>query len=187
MPDINLLPWREALREERKRQFIGVICGVTVLALLVGYLMEFRIGGAIQAQNARNAVLQQGIGELNVAIAEIRSLRDQRADMIDRMNVIKNLQANRPEIVRLFDQFVRAMPDGTYVTEVRLAGSAISLEGKAESNNRVSALMRSLDASAKFSSPNLTRVDADSALGPQGSSFTMTVAVNLPDPEEGAN
>ncbi len=186
MPDINLLPWREELREERRRQFIVVLVGSTILALLVGYLMEFQVGGAINAQQARNQVLQQGIEELNRAIAEIRELRDLKAEMIDRMTVIKGLQTNRSEIVKLFDQFVRSIPDGAYVTEMAFRGNTISFEGKAESNNRVSALMRSLDAAEKFTNPNLTRVDADAELGPQGSSFSMTVAVTQPAEEEEA-
>ena len=186
MPDINLLPWREALREERKRQFTVVLSGTLVLAVLVGYSMEFRVGGAIQVQNSRNTMLQTGIDQLNQQIAEISALRERKADMIDRMTVIKGLQTNRPEIVKLFDQFARSVPDGAYITAMQLQRNTISFEGKAESNNRVSALMRSLDAAEKFVSPNLTRVDADNALGAQGSSFSMTVALVAPVLEEDA-
>jgi type IV pilus assembly protein PilN len=184
MPDINLLPWREAARDERKRQFTVVVSGTIVLALLVGYSMEFRVETEIKVQNSRNAMLQTGIDSLNKQIAEINTLKERKADMIDRMTVIKGLQTNRPEIVKLFDQFARSIPDGTFITEMSLSGNTVSFEGKAESNNRVSALMRGLDATEKFASPNLTRVDADSALGPQGSNFTMTVAVTAPKLEE---
>lgn len=186
MPDINLLPWREELREERKRQFTVVVTGTVILALLVGYSMEFSVNTDIQFQNSRNSMLQAGIDELNREIAEINELKERKSDMIDRMTVIKGLQTNRPEIVKLFDQFARTVPDGTFITEFDLAGSTVSIEGKAESNNRIAAFMRALDATEKFASPNLTRVDADSALGPQGSNFTMTVAVTTPSLEEEA-
>lgn len=188
MPDINLLPWREELREERKRQFTVVATGTAILALLVGYSIEFSVNADIQMQNSRNSILQRGIDELNREIAEINALKERKSDMIDRMTVIKGLQTNRPEIVKLFDEFARTIPDGAYITELQLDGATISVEGKAESNNRIAAFMRSLDATEKFASPNLTRVDADSALGPQGSNFSMTVAVTNPalDPDEEA-
>lgn len=184
MPDINLLPWREELREERKRQFTVVVTGTAILALLVGYSMEFSVNADIQVQNSRNSLLQRGIDELNREIAEINALKERKSDMIDRMTVINSLQTNRPEIVKLFDSFARAIPDGTYITEMQLSGATISVEGKAESNNRIGTFMRSLDAAEKFASPNLTRVDADDALGPQGSNFIMTVAVTNPSVDE---
>ena len=183
MPDINLLPWREELREERKRQFTVVVSGVFILGLLIGYAWEVNISSKINAQEARNSVLQAGIDDLETQVAEIRALRDSKADMIDRMAVIKGLQTNRPEIVRLFDEFARSIPDGTYIEELAVVGNSLSLEGKAESNNRVSAFMRQLDNSEKFSAPNLTRVDADPTLGDQGSSFTMVIQVD--NEEEG--
>jgi type IV pilus assembly protein PilN len=178
MPDINLLPWREELREERKRQFTVVVAGVFILGLLVGYAWEVNISGKIAAQERRNTLLQTGIEALDAEVAEIRRLRESKADMIDRMAVIKGLQTNRPEIVRLFDEFARALPDGAYIEEMNVEGNSLSIEGKAESNNRVSAFMRQLNDSEKFSEPNLTRVDADPTLGDQGSSFTMIIKVD---------
>lgn len=183
MPDINLLPWREELREERKRQFLVVLGGVVILGLLVGYAWEVNISGKIGAQEGRNSVLQTGIDDLNEQVSEIRTLRERKADMVDRMAVIKGLQTNRPEIVRLFDEFARSLPDGSYIEAMSVVGDSISLEGKAESNNRVSAFMRQLNNSEKFSEPNLTRVDADPTLGDQGSNFTMIIKVD--NQEEG--
>ncbi len=177
MPDINLLPWREELREERRRQFLVVLVGVAILGGLVGFAWQTSVKLDISAQQARNTYLQQEIDKLNRDVAEIRDLRDKKSDMIDRMSVIKGLQTNRPEIVQLFDDFARAVPDGTFVEQMEVAGSNLSLEGKAESNNRVSSFMRRLHDSGKFDNPNLTRVDADATLGPQGSSFSMTAHV----------
>lgn len=183
MPDINLLPWREELREERRRQFLVVLGGVVILGILMGYAWEVNISGKINAQEARNTILQNGIDDLNTKVSEIRVLRERKADMIDRMAVIKGLQTNRPEIVRLFDEFARSLPDGTYVEEMLVEGSSLSIEGKAESNNRVSTFMRQLNDSEKFSEPNLTRVDSDPTLGDQGSSFSMVIKVD--NEEEG--
>lgn len=186
MPDINLLPWREELREERKRQFTVVVTGTVILALLVGYSMEFSVKTDIQTQNSRNGLLQAGIDELNREIAEINALKERKSDMIDRMTVITGLQTNRPEIVKLFDQFARTIPDGTFITELDLQGSTVSIEGKAESYTRIAALLRNLDGTEKFTSPNLTRIEEDNALGPQGGNFSMTVVVTNPTLEEGA-
>ena len=183
MPDINLLPWREELREERKRQFTVVISGVFILGLLIGYAWEVNISAKTNSQEARNSVLQAGIDDLDQQVAEILALRERKADMVDRMAVIKGLQTNRPEIVRLFDEFARSLPDGSYIEEMSVEGNSLSIEGKAESNNRVSAFMRQLNNSEKFSEPNLTRVDADPTLGDQGSSFTMIIKVD--NKEEG--
>ena len=181
MPDINLLPWREELREERKRQFTVVVVGVFILGAVMGYAWDLNISQKIAAQQARNSVLQEGIDTLNSEVSEIRDLQARKADMIDRMGVIKGLQTNRPEIVRLYNEFARAIPDGAYIEELTASGGMLSLEGKAESNNRVSAFMRQLESSDKFSNPNLTRVDADATLGDQGSSFTMNVQIDSED------
>ncbi|TNE82934.1 MAG: pilus assembly protein PilN, partial [Deltaproteobacteria bacterium] len=97
--------------------------------------------------------------------------------------VIQELQGNRPEIVKLYDEFVRAVPDGVYFTKMKLLDKQLSLEGYAESNNRVSSLMRRLDASYKFAEPNLTKVEADQMLGEDGSRFEMRVKVVLSSKE----
>lgn len=183
MPDINLLPWREELREERKRQFTVVVVGVLILGALMGYAWNLNVSSQVDAQRVRNSLLQEGIDRLNSEVAEIRDLQEKKADMIDRMEVIKGLQTNRPEIVRLFDEFARAVPDGTYIEELTAQGAVLSLEGKAESNNRISSFMRDLEDSEKFSDPNLTRVDADATLGDQGSSFTMNVQIDSEEEE----
>lgn len=177
MPEINLLPWREELREERKRQFLTVLVAVAILAVVLGGLWTWVRDSAIDNQVAVNSELKSGIAELDQQVREIEQLRKDKADMLDRMDVIKSLQGNRPEIVKLFDQFVRIMPDGSYVSRVEASGSTFSVEGKAESNQRISALMRRMDETMKFSDPDLTTVNADRELGDQGSSFEMTAEI----------
>lgn len=177
MPDINLLPWREEMREERKRQFFSSMALTAVLAGMIGFAWGSWINATIDAQDRRNNMLQTEISKLDEQAAEIRALRDAKAEMLDRMEVIKGLQTNRPEIVRFYDQLVRVVPDGVYISNLVVSGKNVSMEGKAESNNRISSLMRQLEGAQKFTLPNLTRVTADRELGDQGSQFTLAVKI----------
>jgi len=184
MPDINLLPWREEVREERKRQFFSALALTAVLSGMIGFAWHSWTNSIIGEQQTRNKMLEDEITKLDSQASEIRKLKDTKSEMLDRMQVIKGLQTNRPEIVKLYDQLVRVMPDGVYLSNLSVAAGAVSMDGKAESNNRISALMRQLDQSSKFSQPNLTQVTADSELGEQGSEFTMTAVVPELDASE---
>ena len=177
MADINLLPWREAAREERRRQFISVLVGVLVLGCLVGYAGEFVRQGQIESQQLRNNHIVEATRELDRQVAEIRQLQERKQQMLARMDVIKNLQNSRPEVVRQFDEFVRVLPDGAYIQSVRARGVQIAIQGTSQSNNRISNFMRNLDASDKYRNPNLTQVNANRELGDQGSNFNMGVVV----------
>ncbi len=177
MAKINLLPWREAFRAEKKKEFITLICVVLVVAVVVAFGWDRVINAQIANQESRNQLLKSEITKLDKQVAEIKELKKRRQDLLDRMQVIQELQGNRPEIVKLYDELVRAVPDGVYLTNMTLKGKQISLVGYAESNNRVSALMRRLDASYKFAEPNLTKVQADQTLGEDGSRFEMRVKV----------
>ena len=177
MPDINLLPWREELREERKRQFFSTLVLTAILAGLIGFAWYTWVSAFINAQERRNQMLETEISALNKQADEIRAFKKQKSEMLDRMEVIKGLQTNRPEIVRLFDQLAQVIPDGVYLSSLSVDGSAVSMQGKAESNNRISSFMRQLDRSGKFAQPNLTKVTADKELGSQGSQFTMAAKV----------
>ncbi|WP_461516749.1 PilN domain-containing protein [Porticoccus sp.] len=177
MAKINLLPWREAFRAEKKKEFITLICVVLVVAVVVAFGWDRVVNAQIANQESRNQLLKSEITKLDKQVAEIKELKKRRQDLLDRMQVIQELQGNRPEIVKLYDELVRAVPDGVYLTNMTLKGKQISLVGYAESNNRVSALMRRLDASYKFAEPNLTKVQADQTLGEDGSRFEMRVKV----------
>lgn len=177
MAKINLLPWREAYRAEKKKEFITLICVVLVAAIVVAFGWDRVVNAQISNQESRNQLLKSEIAKLDKQVAEIKELKKRRQDLLDRMLVIQELQGNRPEIVKLYDEFVRAVPDGVYFTKMVLKGKQLSLEGYAESNNRVSSLMRRLDASYKFAEPNLTKVQANEILGEDGSRFEMRVKV----------
>jgi type IV pilus assembly protein PilN len=185
MAQINLLPWREARREELKRQFLGVLGLVALAAVLLVVLADRIVNGQIDAQTARNDYLSQNIRALDAKVAEIRDLQRKRNQLIDRMRVIQELQGNRPVIVRVLDQLVRTIPDGVFYTEVEARDRVLSIEGVAESNNRVSSLMRRMDASDWLQDPNLDAVRAATVYGDQAATFDLKVMISLPQ-EDGA-
>jgi len=177
MARINLLPWREQRRERLKQEFFANLGSAAIGAALLAGAAYLFVGGTIDHQNDRNAYLQRNIDELNKAVEEIANLKSAREQLIDRMNIIQGLQGNRPVIVRIFDQFVETLPDGVYYTKLTRLANNIEIEGAAESNNRVSSLMRRLDGSEWFDNPNLTAVVSNPAFGEQANSFSLTVAL----------
>lgn len=184
MPNINLLPWREERRKELKQEFFAILGGVAVVGLVcVGFswmVMNF----SIDNQRDRNAFLQKHIADLEIQVKEIKELKQRRAELLERMKIIQNLQGNRPVITRVFSELVTSLPDGVFFTNIGLKGKQLSIIGTAESNNRVSSLMRKLDQSEWFENPNLTQVKANPAYGEQASNFTMSVKLVLPGMED---
>jgi type IV pilus assembly protein PilN len=184
MAEINLLPWRDERRAEQKKEFLTVLGLVAVVAMLLVFVADLVIGGQIQHQKDRNAYLQTNIDALNKQVEEIRELQRKRTQLLDRMKVIQELQGNRPIIVRILDQLVRTVPDGIFYTNVSAKDQVITIKGIAESNNRVSSLMRRLDASDWFKDPNLEGVRAEPEFGDQATRFDMTVRLQLPSAGE---
>lgn len=160
MPRINLLPWREQQRRERKIAFfiaLGIAAGAGALVMFAAYLL---VGSMIDAQDRRNARLQAEIKVLDKQIEEINDLDAQKQRFIARMQIIEKLQRSRPEVVHLFDDLVKDMPDGTYLTSIKQTGNKIKLEGIAQSSTRVSTLMRNIAASEYLRNPELEVVDS---------------------------
>lgn len=180
MAKINLLPWRQVYREEKKREFLGVIAVVFVVAALGAYTWVSSVEDSIENQNSRNRLLEQEITKLDAQVKEISELKKVRDDLLARIKVIQDLEGTRPVIVRYFDDFARAIPDGVYVTMMDKKGTSITIEGIAESYNRVASFMRNLDASDWFAAPNLTSVTAAPEEGEQASKFKMTVLTSAP-------
>ncbi|WP_027330373.1 PilN domain-containing protein [Marinimicrobium agarilyticum] len=180
MARINLLPWREAYREEKKKEFIGILIFVIVVAAFIAYLWVSTAQSAIADQNERNRMLKTEIAALEEAVKEIRELREKREELLARMRVIQDLEGTRPVIVRYFDDMVRAIPDGVYLTRMVRTGDVFELEGIAESNNRVSSFMRNLDESDWFAAPNLSSVTAAPEQGEQANAFKMSVRTSAP-------
>lgn len=181
MARINLLPWREEQRQERKKEFLVALGAMAVLGILIVLLVSQIYGAMIDQQRGRNQYLQQHIDELNRQVREIADLERQRRELLDRMRVIQELQGNRPIIVRLFDEMVRTLPDGVYYEALDRNNVRLDILGIAESNNRVSSLMRNLDRSEWFDKPNLTAVKAFPDFGEQASRFQLSVRVSMPE------
>jgi len=165
MAHINLLPWREDLRKQRKRDFFIIAGSAAFAMVLVVVLLHFYFVGLIENQEARNSYLQGEIKKVEAQIKEIEELEKNKAQLIARMQVIDQLQKNRPEVVHLFDELVRLVPEGMYITSVVQKGNTLTIEGNAQSNARVSALMRALDTSDWFANPTLDVIQAKNEKG----------------------
>lgn len=185
MAQINLLPWRDERRQELKKEFLTILAMVFAVGIAVVVLADRVVNGQIDHQRSRNNYLNQHIKELDKQVAEIKELERERQRLIERMRVIQELQGNRPIIVRILDQLVRTVPDGVFYNRLVTKDKVITINGVAESNNRVSSLMRRLDASDWLANPNLDAVRAAPRYGEQATTFEMKVQVQLPDADQG--
>jgi type IV pilus assembly protein PilN len=175
MPRINLLPWREEERKKRQRDFMIAMGGAVVAAVVVVGLTMFAYGGMIDNQNARNSRLKAEIAVLDQSIQEINGLEAQKARLLARMEIIEELQKSRPEIVHLFDEVTRQLPEGVHLTGMKQNGSTVQVTGVAQSSTRVSALMRRIDGSDWLADPNVEEIQTTD-LGPaRQSNFTVTL------------
>ena len=185
MTRINLLPWREQLREERKKKFLAALVVTIAAGSAVIFIGGLAVSGSIHSQMSRNQYLQTHINQLNRSITEIKDLREKREQLLERMNVIQSLQGNRPVSVRVFDQLARLLPDGVFFKSVTLEGSVLKLVGVAESNNQISALMRNFDGSDWFTDPNLTAVRKVAEGDERQNEFDLTVLQISPERASG--
>ena len=161
MPQINLLPWRDEQRKRREKEFIitAVMAALLMGGVVLGVHLHYE--SRVAYQNERNSFVEAEIAKLDEKIKEIENLKKERDRLIARTNVIQNLQAGRPEIVHVFDELVTTLPDGVYYTKVAQTGRALNLQGVAQSNARVSSLMRSLNTSTWFENPSLVEIKGD--------------------------
>lgn len=175
MTRINLLPWRELRRKEQQRQFISIAAGAVILMGAVLVYIHLHMNALIEDQNQRNKFLQDEIAKVEQKIAEIKTLESKKQQLLARMEVIQQLQTRRPEIVHIFEEVVRAMPSGMYLTGISQSGNLLVIEGAAQSNARISALMRNLDGSVWFNDPKLDVIEADARDQTRVSRFKLTV------------
>ena len=185
MARINLLPWREELRDARRKRFLLALVGALVAAVAAVLIANQAINDAIDRQVARNDYIGKQIAVVDERIKQISDLKARRQQLVERMRIIQDLQGNRPISGRIFDQLARTLPDGVYFTQVKMLGKTLSISGAAESNNRVSELMRNLDASDWFDAPSLNEVKATSAdQVEQANVFQLTVRQTQPKTTE---
>ena len=159
MPRINLLPWREEERRTRQREFGVAAAGAVIAGVAVVMLTMLAYAQMISSQESRNERLTNEITELEKSIEEIDGLERQKERLLARMEIIDQLQKSRPEVVHLFDELVRQLPEGVYLTGMKQTGSRIEIRGVAQSSTRVSALMRQVDASDWLTDPEVERVE----------------------------
>lgn len=175
MTRLNLLPWRDLRRKEQDRQLLSIAVGAWILMGLVIFYAHLHVSGLIDNQQKRNEFLIAETKKLDEEIKEIRELQAARAALLARMRVIQQLQLDRNQIVHLFDDLARKLPEGVYLTGLKQTGKTLTLTGNAQSNARVSALMRNLDASDWFIKPDLDVINVKSKGSERISEFTLRV------------
>jgi type IV pilus assembly protein PilN len=185
MPRINLLPWRESERKRKRQEFFLGIGAAIATAALVTLVGRWQMNASIEHQNARNQILNDEIAELDKQIKEIDGLENQKRKLLARMEIIATLQRSRPEIVHVFDELVRTLPEGVYLTFLKQSGSRIEIRGVAQSSTRVSAFMRNIDNSQWLADPSLQVVETKGKVPGSGAEFTLFASQRSQVPPEG--
>lgn len=182
MPRINLLPWREAQRIEKQRQFTVMAIGAVILSSLAVVFVHIQFSSMIESQNTRNAYLDKEIAAVEKEIAEIKTLKADKKALLARMEVIQTLQRSRPGIVHLFEEIASTTPDGVYLQTAARVGSKIQITGTANSNDSVSKFMRRLNSSPWLANPKLNFIKAKQK-DSTGSEFNLEVTQETPELE----
>lgn len=187
MINLNLRPWRDELRREKRNQYIGILVLCALVGFGAAYLWQMNIASRMSMQTDRNNFLRSETKLLDQKIIEIRTLREERQALIDRMEVIQNLQKGRPTAVHLFDQLARLVPEDVYLTSATKSGNKLSLNGIGKTNISVTDLMRALDESDYFTNPSISAfasVDFDPLTGSSGYRFSINVDQTRPSDGE---
>lgn len=172
---INLIPWRELRRREKDRQLLSASIGTWILTGLMVFYAQWYMDDLIQHQKDRNTFVKDEISKLEKQISEIEELQKMKDALLARMEIIQQLQRDRTQIVHVFDDLVRKLPEGVYFTELSKKAKGLTLKGLAQSNARVSALMQNLDSSDWFTNPSLDVINITAQGGARTSKFTVKV------------
>lgn len=183
MARINLLPWREEARKQKTQDFgvlIGIFAGVAAVIVAIVHVYNSQL---VEAQQSRNRYMEEQIAFLDTKIKEIQDLEAEKRRLLDRMRAIEQLQTNRPLVVRFFDELVNSLPEGVSINTITQRGNSVTINGVAQSNARVSSLMRNLDTSDWLANPALDIIQATSQVGTRVSQFTLRFNQVVPKPE----
>lgn len=161
MARINLLPWREWLREKRRKRYIGMLVALLVVTAAGMYVLDHFVDRAVERQLARNDLIRSAMVQLDGRAQQIDQLKVRREQLLERMQTIETLQGNRSGSSIVLDQLARSLPEGVYFTDVKMAERTIAITGVAQSTARVAELMRNLDASHWLEAPTLIEVRAE--------------------------
>jgi len=186
MARINLLPWREEQRKERMTQLKMITGLAAFLMVAIIALVHIQINSLIDNQNSRNAYLKKEIKTLQKKIKEIKELENKKTKLLARMNIIQELQSSRPQVVHVFDQIVSTIPSGVYLTGIKNSGRAITLNGVAQSNARVSSYMRNVDDADWLAKPRLNVIKTNKNKAQRTSVFTLIVDQTTPTAKKAA-
>ena len=181
---INLLPHREEKRKARRQQFWLLAAVAAISGLVVWFVGHSVIAGYVESQEEKNVFLKEQIAELDKEIAEIKGLREQTEALLSRKQVIESLQVNRTETVQIFNELANQMPEGVYLRALKQTGSRINLVGYAQSNARVSNLMRNLEASPNLERADLVEVKAATLNNRRVSEFSLNVSIERSKTED---
>ena len=181
MARINLLPWRTERRKLRQKEFVSMLGLAAGAALLLSFLIVMYYDGQIEGQDNRNAYLRNEITQVEAQIAEIDELDKKKANLLARKEVIEQLQASRSQMVHLFDELVRTIPEGVRLSSIKQNGEVLTLDGHAQSNARVSSYMRNIDASGWMTNPDLTVIEAKGTDPGLPNMFSLRVTLKSPD------
>ena len=184
MPHINLLPWREELRAAKQRQFNTALAGAGIVTALAVVFVHIQMTSMIDSQNQRNQFLETTIKKVEKEIEEIRTLKEDKARLLARMQVIQKLQSSRPEIVHLFEELSSTTPKGVFLLDATRSNNKIDITGVANSNDSVSLFMRNLDASAWLTNPKLSIIDSSKKEYANSSWFKLEVTQTRPAKSE---
>jgi len=188
MARINLLPWRAERRKQRQKEFLTMLGLSAAAGVVLWFLINTYYNNQISGQNERNAYLHDQITQVDKQISEIDQLDKKKAKLLARKEVIEQLQANRSQMVHLFDSLVRTIPDGVILTSIKQEGDKLTLEGRSQSNARVSTYMRNLEGSGWMTKPDLSIIEAKAGDPALPYAFTLTVMLanpNAPKDENG--
>ncbi|MEO6139026.1 MAG: PilN domain-containing protein [Luteimonas sp.] len=188
MARINLLPWRAERRKLRQKEFLTLLGLSAIAGVVLWFLINTYYNNQISGQNDRNAYLKDQIAQVDKQIAEIDLLDKNKAKLLARKQVIEQLQANRSEMVHLFDSLVRTIPDGVILTSIKQEGDKLTLEGRSQSNARVSTYMRTFEGSGGWmTKPDLSIIEAKEGDPSLPYVFTLTVMLNNPNAPKDEN
>jgi len=183
---VNLLPHREEARKRRQQQF-GVLAGISLaIALLVAGAVWLFLDQQVTQQHANVAYMKGEIAKLDKEIEEIRKIREETASLLAKKQVVEGLQSNRSEPVQLLDQLLRQLPEGVYLKAIKQAGPKVNITGYAQSNARVSTLMRNLGASPYLENPELVEIKAVPSPDKSGNrinEFNMNISIKRAQPD----
>jgi len=180
---VNLLPHRQLKRETRQREFTLMVAFVAIASAVIVFLGYTFIDNRIQAQTQRNGRLDAAILKLDKEIADIKDLKDQISAMLERKQVVENLQTNRSQAVVVLDELSRQLPEGMYLKSIKQQGNVISIEGVADTNARVATLVRNFSNSTWLESPNLVEIKSVVTNTVKQNIFTLTVNLKVPKSE----